>query len=93
MKPFHKHARLGREGDRLPWQGRMFGQGTDVAGYEIVDDRDSLTAGLIRDGSIVLEEPKALEPEPGPAPRAEAPAPVVEHEAEHAPELAAHSDR
>lgn len=89
MESFHKHARLGREGDRMPWGGRLFGHGTDVAGYEIVDPRDSLTAGLIADGSIVLEEPKALEPEPARA--IEAPAPVVEHEAERAPEP--HSDR
>ena len=61
MKPFHKHARIGREGDRLPWGNRLFGQGTDIPGYEIVDPREPLTAQLIGDKSIVLEEPPAPE--------------------------------
>lgn len=66
MQPSHRYARLGNSGDKLPWNGRLFGQGTDVAGYEIVDPGDPFTAQLIADGSIVLENPQT-QPSPAPA--------------------------
>lgn len=91
MNPYHKHARLGREGDKLPWGNRLFGQGTDIPGYEIVDPRETMTAALVADGSIVLEEPPALavEPRPEAAEHDHAAAHEPEHEPEHAPEGAA----
>lgn len=62
MPPFHKYARLGREGDRMPWNGRLFGHGSDHPGFEMVDTQDSFTLSLIKDGSIVLAEPPADAP-------------------------------
>ena len=67
MLDHHRHARLARESDRMPWHGRLFGHGTDHEGYEVVDLRDGFTLGLIADGSIVLEEPSAdVSPTPDP---------------------------
>ena len=57
MLDHHKHARLARAGDRMPWHGRLFGYGTEHPGYEVVDLRDGFTLGLLADGSILLEEP------------------------------------
>ena len=63
MLDHHKHARLARAGDRMPWHGRLFGYGTENPGYEVVDLRDGFTLGLLADGSLVLEDPPAAEPE------------------------------
>ena len=62
MSPYHRYARLGREGDLLPWRGRLFGRGSDHDGFEVVDPRDTHTAALIADGSIVLEDPPSPDP-------------------------------
>lgn len=78
MSPFHKYARLGREGDRMPWNGRLFGVGTDNPGFELVDLQDSFTLSLLRDGSIVLADPPAADPPADHAPGADEP-PAEDH--------------
>jgi hypothetical protein len=79
MQTYHRWARLGRADDILPWGGRLFGKGSDAEGYEIVDPRDTHTAALVMDGSIVLEDPPAAAlPEP-PAAVPSAPAPSDDH--------------
>lgn len=74
MSPYHAWARLGRVNDLLPWGGRLFGHGGEHAGYEIVDPRETLTAALVADGSIVLADPPIAPAPVEPAPAAPAPA-------------------
>jgi hypothetical protein len=66
MLDHHRYARLAREGDRMPWRGRLFGYGTDREGFEVVDLRDGFTLNLIADGSIVVEDPQAAFAPPEP---------------------------
>lgn len=87
MQPHHRYARLAREGDRLRWGQRWFGQGTDFEPYELVDTHDHFVLSLIGDKSIVLEEPPALRPEaeggqPTTEPAAAEPA-DAQHPADH----------
>ena len=71
MPDFHRYARLGRAGDRLPWKGRLFGYGADRPGFEVVDVSDGFTLLLIADGSIVLEDPPPQAPPAADLPRAD----------------------
>ena len=62
MPPHHQYARLGRDGDRLPWRDRWFGEGSDHPGFELVDLFDSFVQRLLADGSIVLADPPPPSP-------------------------------
>lgn len=57
MHAHHRYARLARESDILPWRGRLFGRGSDVEGFEIVDTYDGFTLSLIADGSLIYADP------------------------------------
>ena len=52
-----RHARLARPHEYLPWNGRAFGHGSDIPGFERVDPLDGFVLSLIRDGSLVFEDP------------------------------------
>ena len=52
--PRYVRARLSDPTHKMPWNGRLFGEGGDEPGFEMVDLWSPFTQLLLADGSIQL---------------------------------------